>query len=103
MSKSISVDTSFGVDSGVVTYSDTAQIWQSVTRSTINTYGPNFDITTRRSLRDFCRTKEITKEVFEDLEERIPMGADLLKELIKIGNSDPYVKTLIRERKLNSL
>ncbi|MCK9446305.1 hypothetical protein M0Q50_05375 [bacterium] len=101
MITTISIDSSFGVDYGT-TISDSG-IWQSVSRSTINTYLPNSDIITRKSLRNFCETKEITKDVFEELEERIPMGADLLKELIKIGNNDPYVKTLIRERKLKSL
>lgn len=101
MSTKISIDSSFGVDYNT-TIVDSG-LWKSVSRSTMNTYLPNSDIITRKSLRNFCETKEITKDIFEELEERIPMGADLLKELIKIGNNDPYVKTLIRERKLKSL
>lgn len=73
--------------------------WHSSNSSIISKH----HIITRSDLRIFCESNEITKNIFDDLEERIPMGVDLLKELIKIGNNDAYVKTLIRERKLKSL
>jgi len=76
----------------------------------MNAYGNAYsyvhkeDILTRSNLRNFCDSNEITKEVFEDLEERIPLGADLLTELIKIGKTgDTYVKKLLRNKKIKSL
>lgn len=70
-----------------------------------STYYPwKEDILTRSKLREFCENNEITKYVFEDLEERIPLGADLLTELIKIERiNDPYVKKLLRNKKLKSI
>ena len=76
----------------------------TTTQMSSNWYMPVEDILTRRKLREFCSNNEITEEVFIDLEERIPLGADLLTELVKINKIDDiYVKTLLRNKKMKTL
>lgn len=61
---------------------------------------------TRRELKIFCNRNGliITKEIFEEMEDSIPLGVDLLTELVKIGATEhEYVKTLLRERKLKRI
>ena len=56
------------------------------------------NLTTRKDLREYCQNNIIDKAVFDDMEERIPLGADLLTELVKIGEvNHPYIKRLLRD------
>lgn len=68
------------------------------------TVSENLPIITRQQLREYCKAKTITKEIFENLNEIIPMNADLLTELTKIGETNhPYVKRLLRNKKLKRI
>jgi hypothetical protein len=58
---------------------------------------------TRQDLIDYCNGKEITKDVFEDIQMRIPMGADLITELNACGIDSKYIKQLNREKKLKRI
>jgi len=60
-------------------------------------------IISKRDLINFCENNVITKEIFEQMELSIPLGVDLLTELINIGNNDKYVQSLLRERKLKRI
>jgi len=63
----------------------------------------NNHIISKNDLIDYCQNKEITKELFEEMEYNIPLSADLLTELIKIGRNDTYLKLLLRTKKINTL
>lgn len=86
-----------GSNSTVIGYQAGAWCSQSIT-------WPDLPVLTRKQLREYCRTYDITKEVFDELEEQIPLGANLLEELLKIGETKhTYVKYLLREKKLRRI
>ena len=60
-------------------------------------------IISKNDLIDYCQDKEITKELFDEMGSKIPLGADLLTELLKIGRNDTYIKLLLRTKKINTL
>jgi len=81
-----------------------------ITTTTSTTYIPNVTVPdkliTRRDLKIFCNRNNlvITKEIFEEMENSIPLGVDLLTELAKIGcTNHQYIQDLLREKKLKRI
>lgn len=58
---------------------------------------------TRKQLKDYLSGKEVTKEVFDFVDERVPFGTDTLGELNKAGITSDFIKKLNRERKLKRI
>lgn len=58
---------------------------------------------TRKQLKDYCSGKEINKDVFESIDERVPFGTDTLDQLNKAGITSKFIKKLNRERKLKRI
>lgn len=58
---------------------------------------------TRKQLKDYLSGKEVTKEVFDFVDERVPFGTDTLGELNKSGITSDFIKKLNRERKLKRI
>jgi len=64
----------------------------------------NYPLITRNQLIEFCKDKDITKELFYEMEMNLVMGANLLDELVAVGETHhPYVQKLLREKKLKRI
>lgn len=63
------------------------------------------EFTTKKKLKNFCKEYTIDKDIFEEMEEMMPPGTDLLTELGKYCDlsKQDYVKTLLRTKKLDSI
>jgi hypothetical protein len=64
------------------------------------------NVISRKDLKEFCNNNILTKEKYEELEDLIPMGTNLLIELVKIKidlNYHSYVKLLLRQEKLKRI
>lgn len=62
------------------------------------------DFTTKRVFKKFVKDKIITEDMWQEMDDSMPPGTDLLHELSKLDvTHQPYVRTLLRNKKMKTI